>query len=328
MSSTELSQISPERDAELAADAPRGSGETSRAYRFGRDEDSARGVRRIALGRANKALQELALAEGGHHATAVHAARKDLKKLRALLRLVREELGEKTFREENQRYRDIGRLLAASRDTEAKLETLSALERHFGRDFLAAASQGWREALQRERQLLADGATPLSRQPIAQAISRLRDGHAGISDWPLGADPSTLIEAGLRWSHTRGRRAMTDVLEDASAENVHAWRKRAKDLFYQLRIVQDAWPAVIGESVNQTHALADLLGEHHDLAVLREDLRIRTAVPHHKTLTALIRQREAEHLEQALTLGKRIYAEKPSAFARRHASYWDIWRTT
>jgi len=314
-------EVEPELPPEELAEGP------SRAYRFKRDEDLAHGVRRIALGRVEKALRQLAPEQDGHSASAVHDARKELKKLRALLRLVREELGEESYREENDRYRDIAREMAASRDAEAKLEALSALEEHFGRDFLASASRGWREALRRELQQLPQRSTPRSSQPIARAVSELTKGPASIADWSIGEDSRTLVETGLRWSYGRGRRALRGVLEDPSTENVHTWRKRTKDLWYQLRIIQDAWPPVIRESAAQADELADLLGEHHDLTMLAEDLTERPEVSDRRTLTALIHQREAEHLEQALMLGQRIYAEKPGPFARRHQSYWDAWRT-
>ena len=68
---------------------------------------------------------------------------------------------------------------------------------------------------------------------------------------------------------------MRRTIADPSAENVHEWRKRAKDIWYQLRIVRRAWPALLGETAGQAHVLADLLGDHHDLAMLREDLAAR-----------------------------------------------------
>ena len=46
----------------------------------------------------------------------MHEARKDLKKLRALLRMTRGELGDATFRRENPCFRDAGRELAGVRD--------------------------------------------------------------------------------------------------------------------------------------------------------------------------------------------------------------------
>lgn len=104
----------------------------SRAYRLKGKEPPTKGIRRIALGRADKAAEELNDARNGSDfAASVHAARKDLKKLRGVLRLVRGELGERVYRAENQRYRDAGRRLAQSRDAEVKTETLSALRERF-----------------------------------------------------------------------------------------------------------------------------------------------------------------------------------------------------
>ena len=113
----------------------------SRSYRLKREEGSGEGMRRIALGRAEKVLEELAEAGDGDLAASIHSARKDLKKLRAAARLIRDELGEKTFRAESRRYRDAGRLLSGSRDAEVKLETLAGLEERCGDELPAAASR-------------------------------------------------------------------------------------------------------------------------------------------------------------------------------------------
>jgi len=36
----------------------------------------------------------------------------------------------------------------------------------------------------------------------------------------------------------------------------------------KLRIAQDAWPELLGSNLDQAHELTELLGDHHDLAVL------------------------------------------------------------
>jgi len=83
----------------------------SRTYRLQGDEDAATGMRRVILGRLEKATERLREAgeDGDALAEAVHGARKDLKKARAALRLVREEIGEKTFKRENRALRDAAR---------------------------------------------------------------------------------------------------------------------------------------------------------------------------------------------------------------------------
>ena len=48
----------------------------------------------------------------------MHETRKALKRLRALVRLLREELGEQAFERENAALRDVARRLAGARDAE------------------------------------------------------------------------------------------------------------------------------------------------------------------------------------------------------------------
>jgi CHAD domain-containing protein len=283
-------------------------------------------MRRIALGRAEKALEELAEAGDGDLAASVHSARKDLKKLRAAARLIRDELGEKTFRAENRRYRDAGRLLSGSRDAEVKLETLAGLEERFGDELPAAASRGWSRALEADRDRLAKANGGETARQIEAARGQLAAARERISRWSLAADSWKSISVGLSRSYRRGRQRMKRTISDPSAENVHEWRKRAKDIWYQLRIVRGAWPALFGETARQAHELADLLGHHHDLAMLREDLAERDEVERPGAFEASIDRRQKELLDEAIEIGRRFYAEKPKAFSRRLASYWETWR--
>jgi CHAD domain-containing protein len=153
-------------------------------------------------------------------------------------------------------------------------------------------------------------------------------GHEAIG---RGAVPVVLVwlevEDGLLHTYERGRRAMLRIGRNPDEEGIHQWRKRAKDLWYQLRVLRNAWPELLSEIADQAHDLADLLGDHHDLAVLREDLTERSldgerAAP----LRAAITARQDELVAAAIDLGRRLYAEKPKAFRRRIRKYWLAWR--
>lgn len=298
----------------------------STAYRLKRKEGAADGVRRVARGRIEKAASRLRDVDEEEIAEAIHGARKDLKKVRAVLRLLREELGKKRFKAENRRYRDAGRLLAESRDAEVKLETLQALAEHAGAGFPASAGRTWREALEADRDRVA-AARGEGANRIAQALAAVEEAGDGISHWPIGNDAWRLLEPGLDRTYREGREALCEVRDEGSAENVHEFRKRAKDLWYQLRLLHDAWPGLLGPTADEAHELADLLGDHHDLAVLAEDLAARPELAaSREDFGALIEGRQAKLLDAALELGERLYAEKPKHYRRRLRAYWRAWR--
>ena len=199
----------------------------------------------------------------------MHQARKDLKKLRSVLRLVRDDLGDAVYRSENVRFRDAGRMLSGARDAQVKLETLVALRERFDDRLSADGLALFVHALDGERERLADpDGDALALDRAAAAIEAGRD---AVAEWPLHEDEWSVIGPGLKRSYRRGRNRFRDVRAEASDEAVHEWRKRVKDLWYHLRLVRNAKKSVLGEAADEAHELSDLLGDHHDLAVLRDD---------------------------------------------------------
>jgi CYTH domain-containing protein/CHAD domain-containing protein len=297
----------------------------SRAYRLHDDEDAAAGMRRVIVGRLEKAAERLREPDDGDAlAEAIHGARKDLKKARAGLRLIRDELGEDTFKRENRALRDAGRMLSASRDAEVKLTTLDSLGEDESGDPPPGPTALWREALLADRDRIVDAdadQTGAATEAIEAVLGR-------APQWRIRHDGWKLLSPGLDTAYRDGRDAFTALGSSPSFDDVHDLRKRGKDLWYQVRLLRDAWPAVLEASAEEIHDFTDLLGDHHDLAVLAEDLAGREEIDgaHRPILVALIEARQAALLAAAVSAGERIYAEKPKAFARRLRAYWRAWR--
>ena len=116
---------------------------------------------------------------------------------------------------------------------------------------------------------------------------------------------------------------MAAVAAEPTDERRHEWRKRAKDLWYQSRLLGDAWPRAFKALAQEAHALADVLGDDHDLAVLVGRLRVgaREQATDDDEVLELVERRREELQREALRLGARLYAEKPRAFGRRLARY-------
>ena len=269
----------------------------SRAFRLEQDEAIPDGVRRVARGRIDHAIE--ALAEASEEG--VHEARKDMKKLRALLRLVRGELGDKVFRREADTFRDAARELSGVRDADVMLATLAELEQGHDADVGPV-----RQAVEAHRLRTTGGGRG---QAAQTAITILTEARGRVDDWPLERDGFEALAEGLERTYRRGRRNWRAALEEPSTENLHEWRKRVKDLWYHCSILQEAWKPVMTALADEAHELSDRLGDDHDLAVLLDFGA--------ESLEPLIATRRAELQEEAFAYGSRLYADKPKAFVRR-----------
>ena len=229
------------------------------------------GIRRVAQGRADDALEQLREAAKGDLSPAVHEARKDLKKLRSVLRLVTsDDLGDAVYRSENVRFRDAGRMLSGARDAQVKLETLAALRERFD-DRLSADGLGlFVHALDGERERLADpDGDALALDRAAGAIEAGRD---AIAEWPLHNDEWSVIGPGLK-------RGVTGAGETASA--TFAPRRATRRFTSGESTSRTSGITCASSATRRSRCsvrqptrraeLSDLLGDHHDLAVLRVD---------------------------------------------------------
>jgi CHAD domain-containing protein len=295
------------------------------AYALKEKESVGDGIKRIAAGRAASAVDELRGRGSSDPRTAVHEARKDLKKLRSAIRLVREPLGEETYRRENDRFRDAGRRLSPMRDANVRVATLEALRERFPGELDDADL----DVVVREENGRLPSPDGNGADPQERAAREIEVGGDAIPDWPLEGDDWGLLDAGLRRSYRRGRNRFRDVAADPSDENVHEWRKRVKDLWYDLRLLAPAEPKRIGGAAKKVHRLSDVLGDHHDLAVLREHASHTGASARAHCLFRLrraINLRQDELLKEALKRGEKLYAEKPKAYTKRLRSHWRDWR--
>src|SRR5262245_3952447 len=198
------------------------------AFHLESDESVGKSIRRIVRKEIDKAQEALAGLPTSSAQEAIHDARKGFKRIRAVVRLVRDELGDETYRKENACFRDAGRPLSEVRDTHALIAALDALADQFAKEVPAETWAPLRAALQeRERQaarkVLEEGDT------IKQILDSIHRARKRVKDWPIG-DGFSALASGLKRSYRGGRQSMRRAVEEPTTENLHEWRKRVKDL--------------------------------------------------------------------------------------------------
>lgn len=299
--------------------AQRTTGENM-SFRIHARRHAADEVRRVAKERIAEAVAAL---DSGTP-TGVHDARKRLKEIRALLRLVHKPLGKKLFTRHNRQFRDIGQQLSSLRDAAAMVECWDALVAEDPRRFSSAAMKRARARLQAR---VADIA-PDQPQAHAELLASLGAASEAVADWPLRAQGFALFKAGVLRTCQEGRRAMKAVQQKRSDELLHEWRKRVKDHWYQTRLLRDAWPHLLKARQKSLETLAGYLGDDHDLALLQQLLDEQPALfgasNTRKSITLAVEARRLRLFEDALELGARLYAEKPENLAELWSAYWKI----
>jgi CHAD domain-containing protein len=290
-----------------------------RRYRLGPGESRPEGIGRVARGQLDLAIALLEGREGEDHEQAVHEARKALKRLRALLRLSRDFIGDEVYKRENRTFRDAGRRLSPARDAQVLLETLDGLTARAGGEVPDGAFARFRQHLERQAagaQPCADGDGEVVEVVTALSAARVRVDLWGIPD---GGGPQSL-GGGLQRVYRRGRRALHDAEADPTDEHLHELRKRAKDLWHATQLLGPAAGKRMKKVRRQAHRLSDLLGDDHDLAVLAQRAN---ADPHLfgegelELLSALVERRREALKPRALSSGARLYRRTPRKLRRR-----------
>jgi len=246
----------------------------------------------------------------GHDAKveAVHDVRKRFKKVRAALRLLREAIGDDAYHDTNLAFRDAARPLTRVRDAQMLVPTLDAL---VGEDTSVDTIRSVLRAAEEEtsRRVLRDARAfavvrDFAKSALARETTRAFEGD-GLA-----------VAHGLRRVYRDARRAFARASETPSVETLHEWRKQTKYLWHALRF--DDAPEQV---TNAAHELSRVLGDDHDLAVLKQTLAADpTAFGGHRALKPLfarVDDKRSALEQQAFTLGRQLFAAPPAVFGAR-----------
>jgi CHAD domain-containing protein len=292
-------------------------------YRLKPCEPVPQGIKRIVREEVEAAARYLSGQGETGRDEAIHEARKNVKKIRGVLRLMRAELGE-TYRLEATFFRDLGQRLAQFRDAGAMIETFDALRRKYrwelGRGGLAALR---RTLILRKKQAEKQAGIE---EVLREIAAELRQSAPRISAWPLSSDGFAAISPGLEATFRRGRKALTRARKHPLPENYHEWRKRVKDHWYQVRLLEGVWDATMPAYERRLKDLETWLGEDHNLVVLQERVAAEPECygegAEIDLLVKLIGKDHKELRTDALALGARIYSPKQHHFVRELHHMW------
>lgn len=306
------------------------------SFRLLPGEPLGAGLKRLGVDEIDQAISGFYDGEEAFR-EAVHESRKSLKRIRALLRLIRYEIGDKIYRFENTWMRDTARLISEARDAAVMVNAIGDI-RDLYRPLLAEGTfDETREKLVVRRDRIEDRAMEDPRV-VPRVVANLEQARSRYISWPTDPDGKSAygmairedfksVGPGLATTHARGRREMVAAYKRPNSEHFHLWRKRVKYLKHQMEILTPMWPEVMIGMAITLDRIADLLGQDHDLAELLQLLSDRPDLcpnPMERSLmNALAQQRRSDLQTASRILGRRIYAESASSLSGRLESYWE-----
>ena len=244
---------------------------------------------------------------------AVHEYRKALRRARAVVALLSPALGKPATRGVVAHLQAAFRMTNAFRDADILLQTLRSVpvvpEDDLARHAIEVALEFEQRRTRMETaETLAHGIRRLSALPAALDV--VLDPGFSVRE----------LERGLARSRKRERRAFGRARETRRDEDLHEWRKRVKELRYQVELLASTGSPELKKREKALGQLAQDLGNVTDLIVLRREIERREAdgtVPPAHGMTERIRRLSTERSRELLERGAGLFEGDPKRFAEQ-----------
>ncbi len=240
---------------------------------------------------------------------AVHEFRKSTRRARAVLALCRAELEDDDFQTLWGIMRDAAKATSKLRDRDVFPDVLEAFPVTGPLEVVAedvkAALSVTSTPLDDVEQVLVSGAHVLSSVPVRFDVALPE--HV---DW-------SALERGLCNSYRLVRRALKRARGSRRFDAFHDWRKRTKELGYQLELLTSGYGGDVGALHVEVSGLARELGGITDRVNLARHLRKNAKGKHGRRLARAVRKDAKRSMAKSLARGRKVFWRKPKRFARR-----------
>jgi CHAD domain-containing protein len=289
-------------------------------------ESIAENISRI-LGEQLDYIEMQCRKKGANVPKAIHEIRKSMKRIRAVLRLIRDEIGYSSYYRENVFYRDLSRNLSDIRNFEVLSGSIRTLQQDLSNTIPVVVFDSLQEELDKQQEEVTGGPSRLV-QLLRITGKEVRTGRERIQDFPIRNNDFSAFEGGLYRVYRKGRKYLRDARKNPSPDRLHDLRKRMKYFWYQMEILQPIFPGPMKAYASTLESIAENLGVYHDLQVLQEFLAQTKIIPDTRINEALQEAciaKKSMLLHDIWPLANVAYSEKPNAMLNRLASYWKVY---
>jgi CHAD domain-containing protein len=274
------------------------------------DEAELRRVLVAEFQGAADAARDAAASVDRHAANAVHDYRKALRRARAILKLVAAALPKSERRAVGRALQEARRAVSTVRDHAVAPEAVDMMslgedERETARAIIRTANEAI-PPIAEIKQLLAEGAARTAAQ-----VEALEAALPRTIAW-------SVVEEGIREVYAEAR--ISRKAAKKSKRSFHRWRRRSKELSYQLELIEDYAGLRVGEIQREIEGATDTQGPAVDLIMMRDFVKTHGGGVAKDALDRLldaINRQAFDLMKASRKAGREAFRRKPSRFARR-----------
>jgi len=240
----------------------------------------------------------------------VHDVRVLMKKSRAVLKLAGPQLDKESFNRDILAFREVGRIMRSWRETSVHRKTLKELRKEY---------QGIFSRLQENEKLVA---LLKKTEPVQERPGEIKAGLEEIDDLLNRAgyrirfqsmnkiDPQLLIKE-LELTYINVVDTYLTCRNNPKQENLHEFRKKAKDFLYQLYFFKPLNTSVVKSLEKKLDTMTQNLGKFNDFAQLIKTLGYKydhtSDLPALDELIVKIREEQDKYLTNVWPIAYKIF---------------------
>lgn len=245
--------------------------------------------------------------------SSVHGARRQIKRLRSLMRLVREAIGEDQYREANEALKATAGLLAGQRRAEA---LVVAAVKHAGH---SVSAKKLVKLMEDNRDVHAAHASTSGHLDAARAsVAALA---ASVAAWKLPRQGEAIIAEAFIKTYARARKRLAAALKSKDMEELHEARKYVIHHFHHLELLQESFPEKPAKRLAKLEALREILGDLNDIDEL-EALAAEKGQAVKGDAAKTLHKRRKLLFAAAAKAGKPLFRHGRKDFAKRNGAMW------
>jgi len=217
-------------------------------FRISKRETVRDNIMRILLEQVDYIL-ELCENEQEDMHRSIHEIRKSIKRIRAVLRLIREEIGYSSYYRENVFYRDINRTTSDLRTYYVLAQTLEKFSSDLSKKIPAENMEPLIRSMSDKKEKLLSGIIS-SKGLLKNLSSEFRKARTRIPDLPIEHNGFEVFRGGVSRMYRQGRDYLITAKKKPDMHLLHDMRKRMKYLWYHMEILKPIYPGTLKAYAN------------------------------------------------------------------------------